>query len=296
MAKAKKKSENNDSFSNQSTTNNAAKTTMEDVKYLLSSTYYDCIDYCLKKYGKVPENYFYNNINWNKNEKNSRTQEGLIIHHIDEDKAILLSHKYYAQKNPWEYQLSHRLVYCNLIEHLILHIKITEYPHKDKNDMEIVGLGGVFIMIYQFNDMFSGIVYKRKWWNDIKNSISHLKAEYLECVKYFMKLNKGEYPLSRYMASWDLRFRTANFRTCDKNKWNEIRLDIQNLYYSIHPIENNNNKNEMNNNEMNNNKVNNKVSKKNKDKNNIWFILILFSSTTIFLFIVLIIMFFFIRH
>lgn len=61
----------------------------------------------------------------------------------------MLSHLEYAQKNPYEWQKKENIVYCNLLEHLFLHILICENPSADKNTNEKVGFGGVEIILYQ---------------------------------------------------------------------------------------------------------------------------------------------------
>lgn len=45
-----------------------------------------------------------------------------MIHHMDENKSVCLT----VGHSLWEFQKSYRLVYCNLLEHLLLHIKIEE--------------------------------------------------------------------------------------------------------------------------------------------------------------------------
>ncbi|WP_234013784.1 hypothetical protein [Mesoplasma florum] len=105
---------------------------MTEIDKLLELNYDECVDFLLKKYGFVPGDYFLDLECTKKNTKITRGKEGLYIHHIDEDKAILLSTPAWARKNSFEYQKAHRLVYCNLLEHLVLHIKIFEYPNNKK--------------------------------------------------------------------------------------------------------------------------------------------------------------------
>ena len=134
-----------------------------DIKELLNMNYYDCCNFLKDKYGYVKKNYFTNETCKYVTQSNKRGKEGLYIHHIDEDKAIMLSTKEYALKNPFSYQLDDRLVYCNLLEHLVLHIKIIEYPHPNRNKDELVGVGGIFnFMVPELNDIYSGIIYKQE--------------------------------------------------------------------------------------------------------------------------------------
>ena len=94
-----------------------------EVQNQLKMTYSELVDYLLKKYGPAECDYFRTEACKSKNPKVSRTNEGLYCHHIDEDKAIMLCNDKFAVNNPFEYQKAERLVYCNALEHLILHIK-----------------------------------------------------------------------------------------------------------------------------------------------------------------------------
>lgn len=134
-----------------------------EIKNQLSMTYDELVDYLLKKYGSAQYDYFCNESCKSKNPKVSRTNEGLFCHHIDENKAILLCNDKFAVSNPFEYQKANRLVYCNVLEHLILHIKIVEEPkNKNANPLEIQGICGIIRFICpQINDYFNGYEFKK---------------------------------------------------------------------------------------------------------------------------------------
>ena len=103
----------------------------------LNMTYSEALTILFNKYGAVPYSYFekesYDNF-MNKiidepirTAKNSRTtKDGLFIHHILENRLPLLSTPgfLFEFKVPFEYQESKYLIYCNLIEHFILHMII----------------------------------------------------------------------------------------------------------------------------------------------------------------------------
>lgn len=75
----------------------------------------------------------------------------MFCHHIDENKAIKLSKPEFAI-NPFAYQKADRLVYCDILEHLILHIKIYE---ETKNTC--LGIAGAIAFICpEINDYYSG--------------------------------------------------------------------------------------------------------------------------------------------
>ncbi|ARU91768.1 hypothetical protein SCLARK_001216 [Spiroplasma clarkii] len=157
---------------------------MTEIEKLLELNYTECCDYLIKKYDSVPGDYFLDEECTKKNTKITRGKEGLYIHHMDEDKAILLSTPDWARKNLFSYQTADRLVYCNLLEHLVLHIKIFEFPNADKNPGENVGVGGIYDFIFpELNDIYSGIQYKQPWKQKVVELVLPLKDDYLKCIK-----------------------------------------------------------------------------------------------------------------
>ena len=90
----------------------------------MEMNYDEFVSYLLKKYGPAKYDYFTNATCKTKSKRISRTKEGLFCHYIDEDKGYMLSHTGCALEQPFEYQKAERLVYCNYIEHLLLHILI----------------------------------------------------------------------------------------------------------------------------------------------------------------------------
>ena len=159
-----------------------------EIKNQLKMTYDELVDYLLKKYGPAQYDYFCNESCKSKNSKISRTNEGLYCHHIDENKAILLSNDKFAVNNPFEYQKANRLVYCNVLEHLILHIKIVEEPkNENANKMEIQGIGGAVCFICpQINDYFNGYEFKQQYLINIFNLIENNFNDYIDILEYFL--------------------------------------------------------------------------------------------------------------
>lgn len=101
--------------------------------------YYEYVDYLQNKYGKPNKPYFKldDEMNWvtkrvsdkiflDKETSISRLKDGLVIHHVKEDKYYELSDKYRACFYHWINQSPCNLVYCDLLEHLLLHIMINE--------------------------------------------------------------------------------------------------------------------------------------------------------------------------
>lgn len=182
-----------------------------EIKNQLKMTYDELVDYLLKKYGPAQYDYFCNESCKSKNSKVSRTNEGLYCHHIDENKAILLSNDKFAVNNPFEYQKANRLVYCNVLEHLILHIKIVEEPkNENANQMEIQGIGGAVCFICpQINDYFNGYEFKQQYLINIFSLIENNFNDYIDILEYFLDvleknpIYKSIVTKERLSVGWD---------------------------------------------------------------------------------------------
>lgn len=125
------------------------KYTKDDIECGLSYSYQCFVNQLLKKYGPVSGDYFLTESCKSPNTKIKRASEGLFIHHIDENKAVMLSRPAYAKLAPFKYQKANRLVYCNLLEHLILHCLIFK-------EYGVFGLGGaVNFIIPEINDYYA---------------------------------------------------------------------------------------------------------------------------------------------
>ena len=142
------------------------------------------MDYLQQKYGIGLCDYM--RPNWTKNTKVARTKDGLYVHHKYEDHAIMLGNPEFAKNNPYEWQKKENLIYCNLLEHLLLHQLICEYPSKNKNDMEKVGLGGIVnFIVPELNDVYSGWVSKQIWQQNCHRAIINNKDVYLLIIKRY---------------------------------------------------------------------------------------------------------------
>ena len=145
---------------------------------------------------------------WSKNPKVSRTKEGLYAHHKYEDHAIMLSHPEYAKNNPYEWQKKENIVYCNLLEHLYLHILICENPSESQNENEIVGFGGVVnFIVPELNDVYSGWVSKQAWQNNCHNVIINDKEVYMILLKRFKESYDDNPFVNKHLfRSWNEQF------------------------------------------------------------------------------------------
>lgn len=173
-----------------------------------NNEYYNYINILKEKYGSVTGPYFKESSYKNKgifvkNKDIMRGNEGLFVHHIAEDKYIMLSNINYCSHLPFELQLSENLVYCNYLEHLRLHLLIAEYStsnvkiqkrtvingnteHIEVFDpSEEVG-GGALLIIPILNDYFNGYKFKREWQEKALSLID--MSDYIDLlVKYILK-------------------------------------------------------------------------------------------------------------
>ncbi|CAM5208933.1 hypothetical protein OURE66S_01861 [Oligella ureolytica] len=117
--------------------------------------YFSLVDYLREKYGAVTGAYFVNENCATPNRKITRTNEALQVHHVGEYTIPELSNKNIAKRNSWDEQQPDRLVYCNLLEHTLLHVLIVE---KQQN------LGGYFMMVAPLvKDIINDYEFKREY-------------------------------------------------------------------------------------------------------------------------------------
>lgn len=104
---------------------------------IIGKTYKEAVAYLLQKYGAATDDYFreasYTRFLRGEIKKisrgnYSRTADGLYCHHIDEYKELNISDGNFIKANqlPFALQKKERLVYCNLVEHTILHVLIAK--------------------------------------------------------------------------------------------------------------------------------------------------------------------------
>lgn len=170
------------------------------IKDWKNKDYETYIKFLWKKHGKVEGDYFTNEEKLTKNTKIPRGKDGLYIHHIDEDKAIMLSTPAYIKKfgYPFDFQKAERLVYCDLMEHMVLHMMIVkkDIETKGKNRFHkqfLVGSGGIFnFMLPELLDIYSGIEYKQPWKQEVIKQVIDKKDELIEVIKQLKKLGYND--------------------------------------------------------------------------------------------------------
>ena len=158
------------------------------------------VKYLLKKYGPAQYDYFLNETCRSKNHKVTRTGEGLLCHHIDEDKGISLSSTSFAQCFPFEYQKANRLVYCNYLEHLALHIQIwamrglyTEQIERETTKKDLYVAPGVVYVCRDINELYqkgeANEGWRRRCYDEIKDNYD----DYIFILQSIFKLINSMY-------------------------------------------------------------------------------------------------------
>lgn len=115
--------------------------------------YEEYVAYLNNKHGMVPRKYG--------SKFNKRPGEGLFIHHVREDVVASLSNSKIRKANDPVYQEPQNLVYCDYLEHLLLHIKIGENTTGGRN----LGLNGPFVYIIPALKNFFNYGWKNQKWD-----------------------------------------------------------------------------------------------------------------------------------
>jgi hypothetical protein len=145
-------------------------------------TYDELIKYLLHKYGTAKYDYFKNDINYKMETYVFRSDEGLYCHHIDEDKGDLLSEAFSAKMSPFRWQRKDRLVYCNLLEHLLLHLKI-------------------IILRQKYNNITNALDFRNNF-GSIQNGVKFICEDYVDLLisSYKKNLTRKQ---QKYLATID---------------------------------------------------------------------------------------------
>lgn len=153
-------------------------------------TYLEYCDYLQGKYGIGLANYMTKSFNINP--KCKRTKDGLLAHHKKEDIMIKLSDKEVAQLFPFEWQLKENIVYCDYLEHLLLHVLICKNPVSNDKGLISAGIGGVVEYIApELNDLYSGWETNQAWRKNCHDKVVADKDVYLTILKQFLDIEKN---------------------------------------------------------------------------------------------------------
>ena len=200
------------------------KLNIEKVSKELFMSYSEYVEHLLEKYGCSAYDYFRTPTCKSKNPKISRVEEGLYCHHIDEDKAIMLSMPEVAKLYPFEYQKADRLAYCNILEHLLLHIKIAE---ERKDVASEVGMGGVALITEEINAHIQR-GYSAGWRKNTMKIIDENYVEYIYTLVYLRQFLKGD-PLYKEHLLFQDKFLCFTGKDFCKKVWNDIQCMIKEL-------------------------------------------------------------------
>ena len=140
-----------------------------DFNELYKMSYKMACEYLINKYGQPDKNYF--NLNWVK-QRISRTSEGIYCHHILENEYLNLSEISFAKEAPFEVQNKENLLYCNAVEHFILHLLIK----KENPDMSHAG---VVFTLCNCNALYDNKGGKELWKQNCFKSIKNLYNTYI---------------------------------------------------------------------------------------------------------------------
>lgn len=118
----------------------------------------------------------------------------------------MLCNDKFAVNNPFEYQKSDRLVYCNLLEHLLLYVKIAENPSPDANKNELPGIGGAINFICKdLNDIYSGKEFADKWRKNVANKVKDNFDDYIIILRYLWNIVEKN-PIYKLIITKDMLF------------------------------------------------------------------------------------------
>jgi len=205
----------------------------------IQMTYEELLSYLLQKYGGAVCDYFATPECKSKNKKVTRTAEGLYCHHMDEDKGGNLSNSAQAQMQPFEWQKKERLVYCNIIEHLILHMKIAVLRQKDflRKPFDVnnfFSTGGIFMVCHAINDMFmnngTSVPWQKRCFKEVENNYE----EYIFLVRALLMYIDSNYYGEKNNIPFLQPGSIVHFSDCDceivdiSKKKNAIRLKLPN--------------------------------------------------------------------
>lgn len=157
----------------------------------LALSYNDLVTYLLEKYGAAKSDYFCTSTCRSRNSKISRTKEGLLCHHIDEDKGGNLSNPCSASMQPFDWQKKDRLVYCNYLEHLILHIKIAVLRQrsslkKPRDIWDFFSTGGIFMLCEDINNLFFNKNNLLPWQQHCLAQVENNYSEYIALLNLLL--------------------------------------------------------------------------------------------------------------
>ena len=175
--------------------------TLEELTAEMQMSYYDLQQYLLQKYGPAQYDFFHNEQCKSKNKRVRRTSEGLFCHHMDEDKGSCLCDPSQAAYQPFAWQKKERLVYCNILEHLVLHIKIAvlRQRKKFKKPIDITlffTTGGIYQLCSEINTLYvengTKVPWRQRCFTEIKDNYDLYVIVVQSLMSYIDRNYQGE--------------------------------------------------------------------------------------------------------
>lgn len=164
---------------------------------MFDMNYDKLVKYFLKKNGHAKYDYFHTPECKSVNKKNTRTSEGLELHHIDENKHPELNDPVFALHSPFECQKAKRLVYVNILEHLLLHIKIYEekcWLNKATGKNIETTTPGIIRLSHIANDYFSGNYSAGDWRENMAKVIINDYDDFIAELYYYLQIVSKYFP------------------------------------------------------------------------------------------------------
>lgn len=150
----------------------------KEIQNQLSMNYEELVKYLQNKYGLAPCSYFYKDNCKSVNPKVRRAStDGLCCHHVKEDDGYLLNKTETAKLQPFLWQQPEYLVYCNILEHLILHLKITQ-----KSSIPSTGFT---LICKQLNDYYEGHPTNEQYLIKEYSLIENNYNDYIKILKLY---------------------------------------------------------------------------------------------------------------
>ena len=200
----------------------------------LEMSYEELTTYLQSKYG-LPERAYFRTPTCKSKSPITRGSEGLYIHHIKETETDNLAQSEIAIEHPWDYQLPENLCYCDLLEHLLLHVHINAKRCKNANGFLIDGIINHLIPelnhIYRDNPIYSDP--KSLWRNAAKEKIIKEQENYLLILSKWCDLIKDYIPNREFNAAAFLDFEFAPIQ----DPLARVVLSLTNIgfYYKLPP-------------------------------------------------------------
>ena len=159
-----------------------------EIEKELRMTYEEMCKYLQSKYGIAKVDYFPNEECRARNKNVSRTNEGLFCHHIYEKfGGSNLCHPSMARQYPYEYQKRENLVYCNYLEHLLLHLKINISSdlimNKPLDVKRFFNSDGFFWIANEMNELFKNSGSSLAWKNNCYSVIKENYENYIDVLR-----------------------------------------------------------------------------------------------------------------